>query len=246
MNNRDVSVILNVYKRPETLELQINSILNQTYKIKPENIHVWYNKSDVIQNLPKNEQIKTYNCNWNTKFFGRFTIPLLLDTEFIAMFDDDMLPGSRWIENCIDSIEKVNGIMGGSGVILDKKAYFPNHKVGWNGLHSNKIERVDLVGHAWFYRREWIKYFWMNKPYNMNNGEDIHFSYMCQKYENINTFVPPHPNTDMSFWSTDPKFGTEKGMDNNASSLIINNHISVRDEICKYYIYNGWNTVNLI
>jgi glycosyltransferase involved in cell wall biosynthesis len=39
-----ISVILNVYKRPYTLEKQIESILNQSIEIKPENIHVWYNK----------------------------------------------------------------------------------------------------------------------------------------------------------------------------------------------------------
>ena len=33
-----ISVILNVYKRPYTLESQIESILNQSVEIKPENI----------------------------------------------------------------------------------------------------------------------------------------------------------------------------------------------------------------
>jgi hypothetical protein len=36
------------------------------------------------------------------------------------------------------------------------------------------------------------------------------------------------------------------GMDNNASSLIIGNHIGMRDEICKNYIDNGWKIVNKI
>jgi glycosyltransferase involved in cell wall biosynthesis len=242
----NISIILNVYKRPETLELQINSILNQTYKIKPEDIHVWYNKSDIEQQLPNNKNIKTYRSSWNTKFFGRFTIPLLLDTEYIMMLDDDMLPGNQWIENCIDSMEKVEGIYGGSGVILDNYGYFPNHKVGWNGLHSNRIERTDLIGHCFFFKRKWIKYFWSDKPYSMNNGEDIHLSYMCQKYGEINTFVPPHPENNQSLWSTDPNFGNKVGMDNNASSLIIGNHIGMRDEICKNYIDNGWKIVNKI
>ena len=38
-----ISVILNVYKRPYSLEKQIESILNQSVKVNPENIHVWYN-----------------------------------------------------------------------------------------------------------------------------------------------------------------------------------------------------------
>ena len=66
-----ISIILNVYKRPYTLETQIKSILDQSVEIKPENIHVWYNKVDgVIQPNPKDNRIKTYRCNWNTTFFS--------------------------------------------------------------------------------------------------------------------------------------------------------------------------------
>ena len=59
--------------------------------IKSEDIHVWYNKSDVVQYFPIDKDIKIYVCNWNTKFFGRFTIPLLIKTPYIALFDDDIL-----------------------------------------------------------------------------------------------------------------------------------------------------------
>jgi hypothetical protein len=37
-----ISVILNVYKRPYTLEAQIKAIKEQSIPIKSENIHVWY------------------------------------------------------------------------------------------------------------------------------------------------------------------------------------------------------------
>ena len=56
MISKDISVILNVYKRPHILEQQIQAIKNQSIKIKSENIHVWYN--DNIKNLPKDDKIK--------------------------------------------------------------------------------------------------------------------------------------------------------------------------------------------
>jgi glycosyltransferase involved in cell wall biosynthesis len=118
----NISVILNVYNRPDTLDKQINAVLNQSVKIEPENIHVWYNKSDKQQFFPKNKKINTYIANWNTKFFGRFTLPLLCRTEYIAMFDDDILPEKDWLKNCMDSMNKQEGIYGGSGVILKAKA----------------------------------------------------------------------------------------------------------------------------
>jgi hypothetical protein len=37
-------------------------------------------------------------------------------------------------------------------------------------------------------------------------GEDMHFSYMLQKYAGIPTIVPPHPKSDKSLW------GSTKGL----------------------------------
>jgi hypothetical protein len=245
MNN--ISIILNVYKRPYTLEKQIDAIKNQSIKINSEDIHIWYNSSEVEQFLPDDDNINTYECSWNTKFFGRFTVPLLLKTEYIAMFDDDTIPQKDWLKNCLETIEtrETNGILGGSGVVLHGKSYKPFTKVGWNGLHLNQTQRVDLVGHAWFFRQEWAKYLWFEKPYSWDNGEDIMFSYLAQKYGNINTFVPPHPENNKNLWSSDFKLGFEYGNDPSASWLK-GGHTEDRDKICIHCIDNGWQTVNNI
>jgi hypothetical protein len=239
----EISVILNVYKRPERLKEQINAVLNQSVKIKPENIHVWYNASDVQQFFPNDKTIKTYVCNWNTKFFGRFTIPHLIRTEYVAMFDDDLLPQKDWFKNCLDSINKQEGIYGGSGVRLKTlQGYLPMQKFGWNGVHSNNIERVDLVGHAWFFKQDWIKYMWYEKPVTWDNGEDIMFSYLCQKYGNINTFVPPHPENHKNMWSSDYKHAVTVGSDAN-SSWKKGGHLQVRGNVVVQCIKNGWKPV---
>ena len=236
----EISVILNVYKRPERMEEQIQAILNQSIKIKPENIHIWYNKSDKKQHDPNNKDIKTYKCNWNTKFFGRFVLPFLIKTKYVAMFDDDLLPQVDWLKNCIDSMEKQEGIYGGSGVLLQSlNGYVPMSKVGWNGLHSTKIERVDLVGHAWFFKQEWIKYMWYEDPVTWDNGEDIMFSYLCQKYGKIQTFVPPHPENNKKMWSSDYKHAVTVGSDIN-SSWKIGNHLQLRGKVVVDCIKRGW------
>ena len=242
-----ISVILNVYKRPHMLERQIEALKNQSIPITGENIHVWYNKSDVGQYFPKDKDIKTYASNWNTKFWGRFTIPLLLKTPYIAIFDDDIIPQKDWFKNCLETIENplTNGILGGSGVILDGNGYLPHHKFGWNGGHSDKTERTDLVGHAWFFRQEWSKYIWYEKPFTVDNGEDIMFSYLAQKYGGINTFVPPHPEDNKELWCTDYMTANDVGSDMNASWRV-GNHLDIRGEICAHAINNGWKTVNNI
>ena len=230
------------------LERQIEAIKNQSIPVKSENIHVWYNDGEgAKQFYPKDADIRTYTCNWNTKFFGRFTVPLLVKTEYVAMFDDDTIPQKDWLKNCLHTIgnPETNGILGGTGVILRAKSYDPFDKFGWNGTHSDVAQRVDLVGHAWFFRQEWAKYLWYEKPYTWNNGEDIMFSYLAQKHGGINTFVPPHPENNKDLWSSDFKIGNEVGNDANASWLK-GGHYGERNNICIYCINNGWKTVNNI
>ena len=239
-----ITVILNCYNRPHTLDAQIAAIKKQTIKVPDENIWIWFNKGEVPQPYLAKIQTKhkIFVCNHNTKFHGRFAAALLATTDHLALFDDDIIPGPKWFENCLNSIEKVNGVLGGSGVILHRDAYNPNHKVGWNGIQSDKIEQVDLVGHAWFLRTEWIRHFWSEKHASYDNGEDISLSYLCQKH-GINTFVPPHPINDQSLLSFDPDLGFKHGNDKNASWLKNSNHSSLRDEICIEYIRRGWKTV---
>jgi len=257
MKKDSISIILNVYKRPQTLEPQIQAIKNQSIKIKSEDIHVWYNSvefngNDRIQHLkeynqefPRDENIKWYDCSWNTKFYGRFTIPLLIDTEFVCFIDDDILIGKDWISNCLNSFKEHQGIYGGSEVILQSRdRYYSNIKVGWNGAHFDTSTEVDLVGHSIFLQTEWVKIFWLQEPYTRDNGEDIHLSYSLQKHLGIKTFVPKHPENDKSLWSCDPSFGFDHGNDKNATWLHSKNHNSIRDEIVKNYVSDGWKLVN--
>jgi hypothetical protein len=160
------------------------------------------------------------------------------------MFDDDIIPGKDWLKNCLDSINICDGILGSSGVIVHSNSYIPNHKVGWNGIHSNNIERVDLVGHAWFFKQEWAKFMWMEEPTSWDNGEDMFFSYVAQKH-GINTFVPPHPNNNIEMWGNNPNKDNKWGFDKNAHSLTHSDHLILRNKIVSTLINNGWKLVKI-
>jgi hypothetical protein len=244
----NISVILNVYKRQYTLEPQIDAIKKQTVGIKSEDIHIWFNNPGdwSKQIMPKDKNINVYNCNHNTKFWGRFTIPLLCKTEYIALFDDDIIPGVKWLQNCLDNIKKRDGIIGGSGVITNGKTYIPNNKIGWNGAHLNTPSDVDLVGHAWFFKQEYSKFMWLEEPPSWDNGEDMLFSYIAQKH-GIPTYVPQHPENNKELWSNCQEKantnGRDWGMDSNAHSLVAKNHLSLRDEIVIKLKNKGWKTI---
>jgi len=235
-----ITVILNCYKRPEYLKEQIEAIKSQT--IPPEEIIVWYNKPEEqeqydLSNLGANIIL----CDKNYKFHGRFTAALMAKTKYVAIFDDDTIPGKMWFENCLSSMKKKRGIYGTSGVVLHGDKYLPNHKVGWNGKTPNEeIVQVDLVGHAWFLEKDHLRYMWYEEPYSWENGEDMHLSFCAQKYGNINTYVPPHPKNDKSLWGS--LKGNVYGNDV-SSSWRKNNHMQLRNEIASHQIKEGWKTV---
>lgn len=240
MNN--ITVILTVYNRPYSLERQLEAIKNQSIEVKDENIWIWYNKGTAKQSSPKNPIHKLFVCNHNTKFHGRFLAALLARTEYVAIFDDDVIPGSKWFENCIESIKQYNGLYGASGVILNDNQYTNNYKIGWNGLKNDIIQEVDLVGHIWFGKKEIFKYLWYEEPFSFESGEDIAFSYMIQKYANLKTYVPAHPQNNKEMWGNID--GSTYGNDENATWLTNTNHFKIRNEICTNYLNKGWRLIH--
>lgn len=228
----NITAILCAYNRPHILQEQIESIKNQT--IPPKDIMLWYNKGTEEQ--IKTDIEKSAYCNYNFKFFGRFAFALLAQTEYIAIFDDDTIPGTKWFENCLNAMKTSPGIMGTAGVIIQGDYYHPHQKIGWASPRPG-IWEVDLVGHAWFFKKEWLKYMWMEEPYSYDNGEDIHFSYTAQKYGNIHTYVPFHDGNDIETW------GSLKGIGYGSDSVASWKHAhhgELRNRIIKNAIDNGW------
>lgn len=241
-NTIDLTVILNSYNRPNNIQTQIEYINKQS--LKPKEIWVWCNKG--TEGLPKitTPNIKIIQSNHNFKFHGRFALAQLTQTKYICIFDDDCFPQPKWFENCLNTMNKVNGILGCSGIYLKGTKYMPHEKIGWNGTNNNSISEVDLVGHSWFFKKEHLKYLWYEEPITWDNGEDIQFSYLAQKYGNIGTFVPPHPINSKEIWGNDYTLGVKHGNDKNATYLQTKNHFQLRDMLCESYIKKGWKIRN--
>jgi glycosyltransferase involved in cell wall biosynthesis len=236
-----ITVILNCYKRPEYLQEQITSIREQT--IPAEDILIWYNKPEnEVQFDLSGLGCKVAMCNYNFKFHGRFAYGLLAKTKYVAYFDDDTIPGKKWFENCLHTIESgYDGILGSAGVKLLGDGYNPHKKIGWNGGGNEVIEEVDLVGHAWFFQRKYLSYLWDFDPISWDNGEDIQLSAFSKIKNNIKTYVPPHPVNNIEMWGS--KKGNVYGNDSNASYKL-NTHNTLRDHIVIKSKELGWKTVN--
>lgn len=241
----DISIVLNCFKRPHSLETQYNALINQT--IKPKNIFIWQNKGDFDNFKPLNENIAnecvTSISNANFGVWARFAYALNCRTKYVCVFDDDTIPGSRWLENCYNTIQSHEGLLGTIGVIFNDLNYNNYTRHGWANPNEN-VEEVDIVGHSWFFKREWLGAYWRDceLPIHYLSGEDVHFSFCLQKYLGLKTYVPSHPKNDTSMWGSQYDSAMSLGVDNVAISC--NFHGSHFGQNLVHYKNKGFKYIN--
>lgn len=111
--------------------------------------------------------------------------------------------------------------------------------MGWEGMNEH-LEFVDLVGHSWFFRKEWAKYFWDVDPFSGEFGEDIHFCSMLQRH-GIRVACPPHPKNDYTLWGS---VKPERGVDKVAISCS-SDKSKLYWQVVKHEINNGYKPILL-
>jgi hypothetical protein len=222
--NNDITVILNGWKRSQHFQKQLDAVMDQT--IKPKAVMLWQN-GDNVEFPPSSNQLTKAVCNDNLGVWARFAFALNARTEWICVFDDDTIPGNRWFENCLETMKTHEGLLGTVGIrIHGDVGMYPLRRYGWADYNNESTMEVDYVGHSWFFKREWLSHFWRELPpkeHDMLVGEDMHFSVMLRKYANINTYVPPHPQKDKSFWGSQPETAWSIGTEPVALSMNPNN-----------------------
>jgi len=241
----DITVILNMYRRPSNMPMQIKAIKEQT--VKPKQVWTWINAHEDNENFNRDslDVDRIFDNDHNWKFYGRFAAALLADTEYVVVFDDDTIPGNRWFENCLNTMKTHEGMLGTHGLTQVDEHSWSVKRSGWPSKNED-VERVDYVGHCWFFKREWLQYLWKEKPPMWGNGEDMNFSYAIQRYAGLQTYVPPHPEDEPALHGS--LLGYELGVDSKATS---NNNahkthqmfFTERDMCVNYALKNGWKTV---
>ena len=238
-----ISVVINGYRRPSYLKEQYDAILNQS--VSCDEILFWKNQHS--DNGYFDEEIMR-NCkssisNHNFGVWSRFSYALNCKSKYICIFDDDTIPGENWFSSCLETIKKNNGLIGERGLIFETDNYWVGNK-GYSGreIKNKEALRVDIVGHAWFFEREWLAAYWSElPPPNITlAGEDMHFSYMLQKRLGLNTYVAPHPDDDMSVWGSIK--GSIGGDDKATSSL--SESQSQMSFYLKHIVSNGFKIIN--
>jgi len=213
--SESITVVLSGYKR-QHLKEQVDAIRNQSVPVKE--IFYWQNTVPGFSYEEETySELNSALSNYNYGVWARFAYALNAKTDYVCVLDDDTIPGSRWLENCLNTHKTHPGLLGGIGLrfkdgtyTLDQLSDGKYTRYGWDSnpiCVGNNLEPVDvdIVGHSWFFARDLLSVFWREIPaqhWTMLCGEDIHFSHMIQKYTDMKTYVPPHPSNDTSMWSS--------------------------------------------
>ncbi|TSA11186.1 MAG: glycosyltransferase [Deltaproteobacteria bacterium] len=213
-----ISVILTAWCRPQFLEEQVERVLDQS--IHPHDVVLWYNsppkklgflERKQLVSFKNDKYIKKIICDYNFGIIPRFSMASCMEGEYVCIFDDDTMPGERWFEHCLSYVDNKNVMCGTIGLrfLSSNELKTEKPRMGWEAMNTH-LEYVDVVGHSWFLRREWARYFWDEEPLLRSFGEDIHFCAMLQRH-GIGVVCPPHPAHDKSLWgSVKPERGVDK------------------------------------
>ena len=248
MSNNEIICVLNVYKRPQVFHEQLLAVINQT--ITPKKIIVWCNNDAVdLSKYKSYSNILIITSSQNLGVWARFfSLYYLFKCKYICVFDDDTIPGKKWFENCLNTMNKHNALLGTIGLVYKQGSKYELFtKCGWDSsvINNPKEEYVDIVGHSWFFKKEWITTIIKDLP-NIDEkmfvcGEDMHLSYVMQKYLNIPTMVPPHPPDDEELWGGNKNKSKIYGNINSTWAQF--SQTGCFQDALTHYINNGFETI---
>jgi len=216
-----VTVVLNGFKRPHTLQKQFEALKQQT--VQDFETILWINlveKTSLNFDQSIINECHSIIANTNYGVWGRFTVALNARTKYVCVIDDDTIPGKKWLENCLTTMQTHQGVLSTRGVIANYgyDLLYPSPEsytaVGWCS-QNEQTTRVDMGCHSWFFEKTWLRAFFAEMPevFPMRYGEDMHLSYAVKKYFGLNTYVPPHPKNDMDLWGSMPDTAISYGTD---------------------------------
>ncbi|WP_157287995.1 glycosyltransferase family 2 protein [Pedobacter cryoconitis] len=243
--------------RRNNIEEQIRALLSQT--IVPTAIWIYHCESNVLPDFTLCDKFPLVKYQMNTDdlgYFGRFSLALHVKTPYVYILDDDVIPSAGWLENCMKLCLAKNSIISATGRIVPKDNFKPERPKGRKKQYIRKYfvgdnydeyaenysvanTNVDFGCNSWFFKSEWLTYFWGIRPFTTTTGEDIHLSVSCLLLGGIKTMVPLQDVINVS-----GNIRKHYGYDDFATWKK-KGFIEERENLFKYWIENrGWKPMN--
>jgi hypothetical protein len=175
-----IGVLLTSHARTHTLRPQLRAIDRQT--VRPDELIIWHDHAEGVR--PDTEAMrgrKVVATNYTSGVWNRFAFCLWgFDTEYVAVFDDDTVPGEKWLEYMLSCHRQRAALYGVNGVRFPTGNRKPREYTGLDPVIVGG--EVDIVGHAWFFRRSLLQRACSlpRCPGIESAGEDYHLAYAAQ------------------------------------------------------------------
>lgn len=247
MDNQGITIIITVWRR-DYLDQQLASLTGQS--VRPERIWILQNERHIDIQPVVDKYAAVFPCisvihsQVNLKFFGRFSLCTHVETEYVLVIDDDVIPSRNWLQTCLDKSRQYNAVISCTGRIIKHRSFRPEEwkdnerEIYFIGDNQSNEENnflaedtpVDYGCNSYFFRTEWIKHFWSIWPATFLSGEDMHLSASLMLAGAIPTVVPQQLGSESSgnlkkFYSQD-----------HHSSWRQSNFIDVRQSVLEFLI----------
>lgn len=227
-----VTTVLTITDRLPYLKSQIKSIEDQTIK---SNILIhWNNDTDYTLKYPA---IIYKNQHKSKPLYDRFISSLNISTPYTFICDDDILPGKKYLEKCIEFSKDKNVCIVSCGMNFKEgeTEYKVNERIGQNTFLTSPTQ-VHMGGQGYFFRTSLLRKFCEAKLHDLQYGEDIHLGFICW-LNNIPMYVLDKNKNNKDTWQ-DLNLGIN-GDDDNAQWRYPT-HKPVRSKLIKIYNQLGW------
>ena len=231
---KEVTTVLTVMDRIEYLNSQLLAIEDQT--ISSDLIIHWNTNSVYRYKYP----VFIYsNQHKSAPLYNRFISSLNISTPYIFICDDDILPGRKYLERCIEFSKQKNDkvCIVNYGMIFNENEseYKVNQRIG-HDIFLNKPKLVNMGGQGYFFPTSLLREYCKTEIHDDKYGEDIHLGFVCWKY-NIPIYVLDKNKNDKETWQD--KTEGKRGVDE-VAQWKYPTHLPVRNKLIKIYSDLGW------
>jgi len=203
---QDVTVILRVFNREFVLQRQVQAFLSQRPPIRKCQIFVAGSEKMANSARAVIKRLRPYagptileliDVEPNLKLYGSWQLVLQVDTTYVAMYDDDQVPGPNHIETLIAAAQQTSGIVSMTGRHLERVTDWEKPSVHLGGPSSwvehcaldNVALRVDKLDRHWLMHSSLAQQIWREVPTTLQGGDDLWVSHILNKYAGAESYV---------------------------------------------------------